>query len=196
MRKPSKDAPLAEQQAYWYWKAEQSGFVDIEGGVDASVAYRFGPNVPQYQADRAFNKFQYDHRSPGPTYTNPTHSFAESAEQYYDDARTLATNWPYRSWCRNATRRSERRIWEMHSEGMSSNKIYKQLKLEKMLVKGIIGSVRSVRRVVERYRAILALIDYDRLQTAWTPGNATEQILKCDPELRSAINKILNRRYL
>jgi hypothetical protein len=183
----SKD--FNKEQSYWYKLLEREGFVDTEQGHDSDIAYRYGAGTPQFKQDRGLASYGESH-----DIDIGKGSFFESAQEYYNQMSCLVANWPQR-WLGTKVFRLERKIMSLHAEGLSGCKIYSRLRREGKLIPGVIGSLRSTRRVIERYRAILALLPFDRLE-AWDPGHAVEQILKCDPGLNDQIRAVLKRRQV
>ena len=199
---PKESVSLSKQKKYWYKILKNEGFRDIEGGKEMDPGlynqkFTFGLDQPQHVRDRNLNTFEInrlDIKLLG--IKEPLRSFAESIEAYYNQAQTLAENWPWRMWCKSKLDTLERRIWYLHAYGMTGPEIFKLLKKEKRLLKGRIGSRESINRVIKRYAMIARLIDYTRLETAWEPGNATTQILKLDQTLNTKIGKIRRKRQL
>jgi hypothetical protein len=189
MKDPGKNATFEELQKYWYWKAAQSGFEDLEAGTDSDVIYRYGKQTPQFKQDRLLANYATSR-----DIDIGKGSFFESAQVYYAQMSTLVANWPQR-WLKTDVQRLERVIMTQHSLGLSGCKIYDLLKHDKRLIKNIIGSLRSVRRVIEKYRLIVTMLPFDRLE-AWDPGHAVEQILNCDKGLNAQIKKVLARRQV
>ena len=189
MRKPNKNANLATQKEYWYDLLAKEGFIDIEEGVDSTVAYRYSSGTPQFKPDRNLAAYGKSH-----DINIGVGSFFESAQEYYNQVSTLVANWPAR-WTKTEIFRLERKIISLHADGLSSHKIYDILLRDKLLIKGVIGSLRSVRRVVEKYRYILTLLPFDRLE-AWEPGHAVEQILDSTPTINFKVRNALSRRQV
>jgi hypothetical protein len=185
------------EQRFWYNQLKRDGFVDLEEGHDNDVLYSYTPGAPQFAQDRNFEKFQRAHRAPteqSDGAENVSPRFFESAQAYYEEMSTLTANWP-RRWLRTKLQRLEYRIVKAHSEGQSGNKIYKAIKAGGKRIPGKIGSLRSVRRVIEKYRVILKMLPFERLEN-WEPGHAVEQILDSSPDLKNRIIEVLVRRQV
>lgn len=86
---------LQTLQGHWYKKLEDSGFIDIE-----DVEH---PESPL----KAWHSLKWN---------NINLDFKEKVEQYYQKARDLLHTYEFEN-------DMHRRIWEMHTEGLSKRKI-------------------------------------------------------------------------
>lgn len=153
MQRPSKKAPLKDQQDYWYQILKNEGFEDIEDPVTRLLKHWSGQVVwkgqPWSSAEGKYTKVHQEQSKQKPVsygYSNIT--WKKSQAEYYRQAAQFLHSHTFIS-------PTEHQAWKLHSEGISLRKSAAQLQISvqrmRYLIEQLRGEMLNNKRSRNRY---------------------------------------------